>query len=132
VRACASTQSTLYSTHRALRMTVGFFVPVPVPPPPWADWSPPGPSWSSITPISASGSLREASTARMDGCLWMLGYGWVQDGAMAAGLDLGGETTEGLGDNADCRREMGEAHSVAYSVAHSVRPSNTAAKWVAK
>lgn len=87
-----------YSTHRALRMTVGFFVPTP----PWAGWSPPGPSRSSITPISASGSLREASIARMDGCLWMLGYGWVQDAAMAARLGRG-ETTEGLGDNADCR-----------------------------
>jgi len=27
--------------------------------------------------------------ARLGECLWMLGYGWVQDGAMAAGLGLG-------------------------------------------
>lgn len=40
--------------------------------------------------------------ARMGECLWMLGYGWVQDAAMAARLGRG-ETTEGLGDNADCR-----------------------------
>ena len=79
-------------------MTVGFLVP----PPSWADWSPFGPSWSSITPISASGSLREASMARMGGCSWMLRYGWVQDAAMAARVGRG-ETTEGLDDNADCR-----------------------------
>lgn len=76
-----------YSTHRALRITVGFFVPTP----PWAGWSPPGPSWSSITPISASGSLSEASMARMGGCLWMLGDGWVQGAAMAAGLGERGD-----------------------------------------
>ena len=79
-------------------MTVGLLVP----PPPWAGWSPFGPSWSSRTPISASGSLREASMARMGGCLWMQRYGWVQDAAMAAGVGRG-ESTEGLDDNADCR-----------------------------